>query len=402
MKHIIILGDGMADEPVESLGGRTPLQAARTPYMDRLARLGRSGMLHTVPDGFHPGSEIANLTVLGYDVAQVFEGRGSLEAASMGVAIGDDEMAMRCNLICVEDGRIKNHSAGHIPTDEARELIGFLQKELGSDRVGFFPGVSYRHLMKVRGGNKAVACTPPHDVPGTPFRDVMVRPLTDEARETAGLLNELIHRSQVLLAGHPVNRRRVAEGKDPANSIWMWSPGYRPKMQTLREKYGIGSGVVISAVDLIKGIGVYAGLENIDVEGATGLYDTNYEGKAAAAIDALRRSDFVFLHIEASDEAGHEGDADLKVRTIEYLDSRAVGPIFEEVSKWDEPVAIAVLPDHPTPCHLKTHTNHAIPFIVWYPGIEPDGVEVYDEFAARQGGCGTLRGREFMDMFVKE
>ena len=391
----------MADEPIVELGNKTPLQAAATPNMDRLARWGRSGTLYTVPAGFHPGSEIANLTVLGYDVARVFEGRGSLEAASMGVEIGADEMAMRCNLICVEEGRIKNHSAGHISTEEAKELIEFLQKELGSDRVNFFPGVSYRHLLKIRNGNKALACTPPHDVPGTPFREVMVRPLADEARETADLINELTLKSQVLLARHPINLKRIAEGKDPANSIWAWSPGYRPQMQTLREKYGIASGAVISAVDLIKGIGVYAGLENIEVEGATGLYDTNYEGKTAAAIDALRRTDFVFLHIEASDEAGHEGDVKLKIRTIEDLDRRVVGPIVDEVMQWKEPVAVAVLPDHPTPCYLKTHTAQPIPFVIWYPGITPDSVETYDEAAAVQGGCGVLREQEFMDMFVK-
>ena len=372
MKYIIILGDGMADEPIGSLGGRTPLQAACKPSIDRVAALGRSGMLATVPAGFAPGSEIANLSVLGYDLPKVFEGRGSLEAASMGVRIEDGEMAMRCNLLTIEQGRIKNHSAGHITSEEAAELIVFLQKELGGGDANFFPGVSYRHLLKLKGGDKRIATTPPHDVPGTPYRDVLVRALVPEAEATAVRINELVERSQELLKDHPVNRARVAAGKEPANSIWPWSPGYRPRMETLMQRYGIRDGVVISAVDLIKGIGVYAGLKPVDVEGATGLYTTNYEGKARAALDALRTHDFVFLHIEASDEAGHEGDAELKVRTIEYLDSRVVKTILDEISGWDEPVSMAILPDHPTPCALRTHTAKPVPFTIYRTGVSGD------------------------------
>ena len=401
MKYIIVLGDGMADEPIGKLGGRTPLQAADTPAMDWLAAHGRCGLLKTVPDGYHPGSEIANLSVLGYDLDRVFEGRGSLEAASMGVDIESGEMAMRCNLVCIENGRIKNHSAGHISTAEAAELIDFLQKELGGEDANFFRGVSYRHLLKLKGGDKRVDCTPPHDVPGTLFREVMVRSLVPEAVPTADRLNELILRSQQILPSHPVNRKRVAEGKDPANSIWPWSPGYKPRMETLAERYGIKSGVVISAVDLIRGIGVYAGLRPVEVEGATGLYDTNYEGKVQAAIEALHTHDFVYLHIEASDEAGHEGDIDLKLLTIENLDKRAVGPIYEAVKDWDEPVAIAVLPDHPTPCELRTHTSDPIPFLIWYPGIEPDEVQTYDEIAACNGSYGLLKEDEFIKEFMK-
>lgn len=400
MKYIIILGDGMADNAIDSLGGKTPLQSAETPYMDRLATLGRCGLLSTIPTGFAPGSEIANLSVLGYNVAQVFEGRGSLEAASMGIEIGDDEMAMRCNLITIENGLIKNHSAGHISSEEAAELIAFLQEELGGDKVDFFAGVSYRHLLKIKGGNKALRCTPPHDVPGKPFKEEMISATDNAAQTTAQLLNSLILRSQKLLATHPVNLRRIALGKDPANSIWPWSPGYRPAMPTLTAKYGFRSGAVISAVDLIKGIGIYAGLESIDVEGATGLYDTNYEGKAAAAIDALKRHDFVFLHIEASDEAGHEGDVELKIKTIEYLDKRIVKPIFEEVSTWDEPVTIAVLPDHPTPCAIKTHTCDAIPFVIYNPELPADNTTVYDEIAAADGVYGQIIGDQFMEKFL--
>jgi len=391
----------MADEPIASLGNKTCLQAANKPNIDKVAALGRNGLLDTIPEGYAPGSEIANMSVLGYDVAKVFEGRGSLEAASMGVAIEDGEMAMRCNLICIENEKIKNHSAGHISNEEANELILFLQKELGSDEVNFFPGVSYRHLFKMQGGNKKLKCTPPHDVPGTPFADVMIQAETPEAQATADFLNELTLKSQALLENHPVNQKRAAAGKDKANSIWLWSPGYKPEMKTLLETYNLNSGAVISAVDLIKGIGVYAGLKVIEVEGATGLYDTNYEGKAQAAIDALRTDDFVYLHIEASDEAGHEGNVNLKIKTIEYLDSRVVKPIFDEISTWNEPVTIAILPDHPTPCIYKTHTNSPVPFIIYRPGEKADDVQVYDEFAAENGSYGLLKGAEFMNKLIK-
>ena len=400
MKYIIVLGDGMADEPIEALENKTPLQAVSKPAIDWVAAHGRSGMLATVPAGFAPGSEIANLSVLGYDVPKVFEGRGSLEAASMGVKIEDGEMAMRCNLITIEDGKIKNHSAGHISNAEAAELIAFLQKELGGEDVNFFPGVSYRHLLKIKGGSKRIVTTPPHDVPGTPYKDVLVRAADTDGEPTARQLNELIERSMTLLENHPVNLARKAAGKDPANSIWSWSPGYRPQMQTLMQRYGIGSGVVISAVDLIKGIGVYAGLESIDVEGATGLYNTNYEGKAQAAIEALRTHDFVFLHIEASDEAGHEGDVALKMKTIEYLDRRIVKPILDAVSTWDEPVSIAILPDHPTPCALRTHTSKPIPFTIYRTNEPGDEVQAFDEFAARKGSYGDLSGDQFMERFI--
>ncbi len=402
MKYIVILGDGMAGHPIEKLGGKTTLQATLTPAMDALAAAGRSGMLVTVPEGYAPGSEIANLAVLGYDVREVFEGRGSLEAASMGVEIEAGEMAMRCNIICIEDGKIKNHSAGHISNEEAYQLVDALQNELGDDRVSFYKGVSYRHLLKIKGGDKSLKCTPPHDVPGTPFMDVMISATTSEAEETANLLNDLTLRSQEILSKHPVNLRRKAEGKDMANSIWAWSPGYKPQMKTMMEQYNnVKSGAVISAVDLIKGIGVYAGLEPITVEGATGLYDTNYEGKAAAAIEALKTHDFVYLHVEASDEAGHEGDVELKCRTIEYLDRRVVAPIMEAVKGMSEPVTIAVLPDHPTPCELKTHTREAVPFVIYNPLVEGDAVTKYDELSAKEGHYKTLHTVEFMQELLK-
>lgn len=401
MKHIIILGDGMADWPVKSLGDKTLLQYAKTPYMDMLARMGRNGRLQTVADGFHPGSEVANLSVLGYNLPKVYEGRGALEAASIGIDLKPGEMAMRCNLICIDGEVIKNHSSGHISTEEADVLIQYLQEELGSDKVCFHTGVSYRHLLVIKGGNKQLDCTPPHDVPLQPFRPLLVKPLQTEAEDTASLINELILKSQQLLKNHPINLKRIADGKDPANSIWPWSPGYRPQMETLSDTFpGIKSGAVISAVDLIRGIGYYAGLRRLEVEGATGLYDTNYENKVAAALDALKKDDFVYLHIEASDEAGHEGDLDLKIKTIENLDSRAVGPIYEVVKDWDEPVAIAVLPDHPTPCELRTHTKDPIPFLIWYPGIEADSVQTYDEVAACEGSYGLLKEDEFMKTFM--
>lgn len=401
MKHLIILGDGMADWAVPSLGNKTLLQYADTPNMDRLAKMGKTGMLKTVADGFHPGSEVANMSVMGYDLPTVYEGRGVLEAASIGVDLQPDDMAMRCNLVCVEGELLKNHSAGHISTEDADVLIKYLEEKLGSDKVHFYTGVQYRHLLVVKGGDKHVACVPPHDVPLKPFRPNLVKALRPEAEETAALLNDLIMKSQELLANHPLNLKRVAEGKDPANSIWPWSPGYRPKMEPLSDKYpSIKKGSVITAVDLIRGIGHYAGLRCIDVEGATGLYNTNYEGKAQAAIEALKTDDFVYLHIEASDEAGHEGDVPLKLKTIEYLDRRAVGPIYEAVKDWDEPVAIAVLPDHPTPCELRTHTAEPIPFLIYYPGIEPDNVSTYDEVACQKGEYGLLDKDEFMNIFM--
>ena len=396
MKSIIILGDGMADEPIEALGGKTPMQYADTPYMDKLAEMGVTGRMKTVADGFHPGSEVANMAVLGYDLPTVYEGRGVLEAASIGYDLKPSEMAMRCNLICVEGDILKNHSSGHITTEEADELIRFLNEKLGSDRIHFYTGVSYRHLLVVKRGDKRLDCTPPHDVPLHPFRPLMIKPEAPEAQETADLLNNLILQSQEILKDHPVNLQRIAAGKDPANSIWPWSPGYRPAMQTMQEMYGFKQGSVISAVDLIRGIGVYAGLEVIDVEGATGLYDTNYEGKAHAALEALKTNDFVYLHVEASDEAGHEGDVDLKIRTIENLDKRAIGILFEELQKWDEPVAIAVLPDHPTPCAIRTHTNTPVPFLIYKPGQEPDSVTRFDEFSVLEGKHGILEKDEFI------
>lgn len=427
MKHIIILGDGMADWPIESLGGKTLLQYAKTPYMDMLAKAGRTGMLKTVQDGFHPGSEVANSSILGYDQNEVYEGRGPLEAASIGVELADDDMAIRCNIICIEGDNIKNHSCGRLETEEGDILIKYLQEHLandaeiaakyGADRVHFYTGVQYRHLLVINGGSKHIQCTPPHDVPGQAWRPLVVKPMSNapqdsqlSAEDTAALINDLIVKSQQLLGEHPFNKQRIAEGKDPANSIWPWAGGYRPHMIPLTTTFPqVKKGAVITAVDLIRGIGSLAGLRVIDVEGATGLYDTNYEGKAAAAIEALKTDDFVYLHIEASDEAGHDGERDLKLMTIENLDKRAVGPIYEAVKDWGkagtadadkEPVAIAVLPDHPTPVAHRTHTNEPIPFLIYAPDIESDSVETFDEDSCKNGVYGLLEKDGFIKAFM--
>lgn len=413
MKHIIILGDGMADHAVERLGGKTLLQYANTPYMDKLARMGRCGRMVTIPDGFHPGSEVANTAILGYDLNDVYEGRGPLEAASIGYEMAPDDMAMRCNIINLTDGLIKNHHGGHLTTEEGDMLIKYLDEHLGNDDIKFITGIQYRHLLIIRNGNKHIECAPPHDHPNEEWRGLLVRPEEGwadrhdgdrmTAQETADIINDLIVRSQELLEAHPFNTARKAQGIDMANSIWPWSGGYRPSMQTLSQMYPqIKRGDVISAVDLIRGIGHYAGLNNIIVDGATGLADTNYEGKAAAAIEALRHDDFVFLHIEASDEAGHDGDLELKLRTIENLDKRAVGPIYEAVRQWtDEPVCIAVMPDHPTPVEIRTHVKEPVPFLIWHPDITPDDVQCYDEISCVGGSYGLLRLQQFMNEFMK-
>lgn len=408
MKHIIILGDGMADHAVEKLGGKTLLQYAHKPTMDLLARQGRTGRLITVPEGFPPGSEVANTAILGYDLNKVYEGRGPLEAASIGYEMADDDLALRCNIITLEDGRIVTHNGGNLQTNDAALLINYLNQYLGSDRVRFIAGIQYRHLLIIKGGNKHICCAPPHDHPGEPWRPLLVKPEEGlvgsdcvAAQQTADLLNDLILRSQQLLAQHPYNQAKAARGERQANSIWPWSGGYRPSMQTLQEQYPqVQSGSVISAVDLIRGIGHYAGLDIVEVEGATGLADTNYEGKAQAAIEALRHQDFVFVHVEASDEAGHDGDLDLKLRTIEYLDQRLIAPIYKEVCTWPEPVAIAVLPDHLTPVEMRIHVGEPVPFLIWHKGITPDDVQTYDEVSCVSGSYGLLKLQQFMQTFM--
>jgi 2,3-bisphosphoglycerate-independent phosphoglycerate mutase len=405
MKHIIILGDGMADHAVERLGGKTLLQYADKPMMDLLAKNGRTGRLITVPEGFPPGSEVANTAILGYDLNKVYEGRGPLEAASIGYDMQPDDFAIRCNLITLEDGKIITHNGGNLQTEDARVLIDYLNEHLGSDRVQFICGIQYRHLLVIKGGNKHIVCNPPHDHPNEPWRPLLVKAeegYEEEAEETVQLMNDLILKSQELLPLHPYNQAKAARGERQANSIWPWSGGYRPSMQTLMQQYPqIKTGAVISAVDLIQGIGRYAGLRIIKVPGATGLADTNYEGKAQAAIEALKKDDFVFVHVEATDEAGHDGDLDLKLRAINYLDQRLIRPIVEATEQMSEPVCIAVLPDHPTPVELRIHVNEPVPFLIYYKGIEPDSVQHYDELSCVNGGYGLLRLNEFMKEFMK-
>ena len=423
----------MADHKVASLGNKTLLQYARPEYMNRLAREGRCGRLITVPEGFPPGSEVANTAILGYDLNKVYEGRGPLEAASIGYDMADDDFAIRCNIITLEDGKIITHNGGNLETDDARVLIDYLNETLakpinereGCERVKFITGIQSRHLLVIKGGNKHITCAPPHDHPNEPWRPLLVKPDSQDSQgdrpsvrntshgvcppvsltpqQTADLINELILKSQELLARHPYNINKVAQGERPANSIWPWSGGYRPSMQTLMEQYPqIKSGAVISAVDLIQGIGRYAGLRIIKVPGATGLANTNYEGKAQAAIDALKTDDFVFVHVEATDEAGHDGDIELKLKAIDYLDQRLIKPIIEAIEVMDEPVCVAILPDHPTPVELRIHVSEPVPFIIWNRGIEPDSVQQYDEESCVSGSYGLLRLQEFMHAFVNE
>ena len=411
MKHIIILGDGMADHAVERLGGKTPLQFANTPYMNLMAKEGKCGRLITVPEGFSPGSEVANTAILGYDLHEVYEGRGPLEAASIGYEMEPDDLALRCNIISLKDGKIITHNGGNLQTEDAKVLIDYLNEKLGNENVKFIAGIQYRHLLIIKGGNKNIDCAPPHDHPNEEWRNLLVKPTMDVVdnhptrllpQETAELLNDLILKSQPLLESHIYNKERAQEGKLMANSIWPWSGGYRPSMQPITSLYPqIKCGAVITAVDLIRGIGHYAGLRTINVPGATGLSDTNYEGKAQAAIDALKTDDFVFVHVEASDEAGHDGDLDLKIKTIEYLDSRIIKPIYEAVvNQFNEPICITVLPDHPTPVEIRTHVSEPVPFLIWYKGIKPDEVSQYDEVSCVSGSFGMLKLQEFMQTLM--
>ena len=400
----------MADHPVERLGGKTLLEYARPEYMNRLAKMGRTGRLQTIPSGFAPGSEVANTSILGYDLNKVYEGRGPLEAASIGYELHPDDLALRCNIISLADGNIITHNGGNLETADADVLIQELNKYLGDDRVRFITGIQYRHLIVIRGGSKHVVCAPPHDHPNEPWEKLLVKaednapvePGRMTAEETAELINRLIIESQQILSAHPFNRNRAAKGERQANSIWPWGGGYRPSMQPLTQLYPqVKSGTVISAVDLIRGIGHYAGLEIVNVEGATGLANTNYEGKAQAAIEALQHDDFVFVHVEATDEAGHDGDLELKLRAIDYLDKRLIKPVYEAVCQMNEPVCIAILPDHPTPVEMRIHVDEPVPFLIWHPGIEADAVEHYDEVSCVSGSYGMLKLNEFMNQLMK-
>jgi len=399
MKYILAIADGMGDYPLKELGGKTPLQIAKTPNMNKLAKEGRCGRFITIPKGMTPGSAVANMSILGYDPKVSFQGRGVLEAASMGVNLNPEDVALRCNLICVKDNKIKNHSAGHISTQEAAQLIRLVNDKLGSELVKFYPGVSYRHLLVLKDDKFSpnVECTPPHDVLGIDFKKVLVKPKEKGAQKTASLLNKLIISSQGILKNHPINVERKKQGKDMANMIWPWSPGKKPIMQTFQERFNI-KGAVISAVDLIRGLGVYSGFDIIKVEGATGLYNTNYEGKANACVNALKDYDFVYVHVEAPDEASHEGDLKLKIKTIEDFDKRLLGKILNGINKFNEDVSIALLPDHLTPIKVRTHVDDPVPFLIYTPGKTPDSIKEFNEFSCRRGGLGLFKG----DAFIKK
>jgi len=406
MKYIILLGDGMADRPHAGLGGMTCLQAAKTPNLDLLATLGQVGMVHTIPEGFPPGSDVANLTVMGYDPAKYYTGRSPLEAASIGVELGPDDVAFRCNLVTLRitggkssgTGRhaiMEDFSAGHIPTQEARQLIEEIDAKLGSDRIRFYPGVSYRHLMVWKGGKDKADCMPPHDIQDRDIHDYLPRGEGDE------VLNGLMEASENLLLHHPVNKARIENGKRPGNSIWLWGQGKRPSMPTFRDRYGL-EGSIISAVDLTKGIGIYAGFEVIKVPGATGWIDTNYVGKAEHALWALKTKDIVYVHVEAPDEAGHTGDLKNKLKAIEDFDEFIVGNIIHGMKQFDE-YRIMALPDHPTPLDIRTHSNEPVPFVIYDNRAERKGGPVnYDErIAERKDALIFKQGHTLMDYFLK-
>lgn len=401
MKYIIIIGDGMADRPLKELGGKTPLQSASTPNMDALALEGIIGMVRTIPEDFHPGSDVANLSIMGYDPARYYSGRAPFEAASMGVDLCKDDVAYRCNLVTLKYGRrredaiMEDYSAGHISSGEARELILMINKELGSDAITFYPGVSYRHLMVWRDGEYALECIPPHDIIGKEIRDYLPCGGGEER------IRALMERSVSLLEGHPVNVRRAAEGKRIANSIWLWGQGRRPEMPTLHDKYGI-TGALVSAVDLTKGIGVYAGLEILKVPGVTGYLDTNYSGKAGYSLDALKRHDLVYLHVEAPDEAGHSGNYKKKIRAIEDFDKMIVGPVLRGMELFRD-YRILIMPDHPTPVEIRTHSADPIPFVI-YDSQEKrtnSGASFSEAIAERDDIVVFKEGYRLMDYFIK-
>jgi 2,3-bisphosphoglycerate-independent phosphoglycerate mutase len=399
MKYVLVVGDGMADYPVPELGNMTPLQVAHKPNMDAIAAKGRNGLLRTVPEGLSPGSDAAILSVLGYDPRRYLTGRGPLEAAARGIQLEEDDVAFRCNLITEKDGVLVDYSAGHITTRESVKLIESIKKTCEKpNKIEFYSGLDYRHFLILRNfpNPHLIECTPPHDAVGAEISTILPRGRSKEAEKTVDLLKETIHKSKMVLEHHPVNIAREKSGKRPGNMIWPWGGGKKPSMPSFKEKYGLKA-AVISAVDLVKGIGIYAGMKIINVPGATGMYDTNYEGKADSALKALENNDMVFVHVEAPDEAGHERDYALKVKTIEDLDKRLLSRILEGLK---EPYAIAILPDHPTPIRVGTHTRDPVPFAVYSPSIKADGVQKFDEFSARNGAFGLVEQEYLMSILV--
>ena len=402
MKYVIIVGDGMADYSVESLGGKTPLMVARTPHMDWMAKQGEIGLVRTIPDGFNPGSEIANLSIFGYNPISYYTGRGPLEAASLGVKLAADDIAFRCNLVTLKfQGNkivMEDFSAGHITNEEAKKVILDLNKEMATNEIRFYAGVSYRHLMVLKNGAakfsnmEKLEITPPHDIIGkeiSPFLPQMNEPVLT-----------LMMKSQRLLKNHPINHTREAKGLPPANSIWLWGQGRSPRMITLKERFGM-EGYVISAVHLIKGIGILAGLEVLEVPGITGYFDTNYDGKARYALRGLREKDFVYVHVEAPDEAGHMGDLRLKIEAIEAFDEKIVGRILRGMKEFKQ-YKVLVLPDHPTPLSVRTHTADPVPYVIYSneDGATSAHRKRFDEVSAGQSGISIEKGFELIERFL--
>ncbi|HPP67124.1 MAG TPA: cofactor-independent phosphoglycerate mutase [bacterium] len=399
MKYLILVPDGAADIPVDSLNHKTPLEIANKPHIDWLAKNGRCGLMQTIPAGMPAGSEVANLSILGYAPEKCYQGRGVLEAASLGIRLNDNDVAFRCNTIFAENEVMVSHSAGYITSSESCELIDTLNKDISSEDVKFYAGLDYRHILVLKEKfSPAVYCFPPHDNIGKKLSDIMPYALSEEGEKTAGLLRDIIFFSGRIFGKHPVNLKRISENKHPANFIWPWSGGKKPVMETFTKKFGI-SGAIISAVDLIKGIGVYAGFDVIKVYGATGLYNTNYQAKASSAIEALTTHDLVYVHVEAADEASHEGDVELKIRCIEDFDKRLIAYILRKIDLNN--TAIAVIPDHFTPVSLRGHTSQKVPFLIYHPHIKPDEVTVFSEKNCLQGGFGVIEGETFMRLLLQ-
>ncbi|RMF22558.1 MAG: cofactor-independent phosphoglycerate mutase [Deltaproteobacteria bacterium] len=398
MKYVIVQGDGMSDYPVDELGGKTPLEYARTPNMDRLAAGGLLGLVRTIPDGFPAGTDVGTMSILGYDPARYHTGRSPIEAASMGIDLGDRDVAFRCNLVTLagNSGRevMDDFTAGHVSTEEAKEIIDSIQAELGSEEIEFHAGVSYRHVMVWHGGPTALETVPPHDITGQAVAEY--RPRGDGAERLA----EISKRAREVIADHPVNRRRAERGDKLVTDVWLWGQGKRPAMPTLGERFGIRGGV-ITAVDVVGGLGRLAGLDRIDVPGVTGFVDTNYEGKGSYAVDALAERDLVFVHVEAPDESGHMGDAQLKVRAIEDLDEKVIGTILSGLEGCG-PYRIMVLPDHATPVSVRTHTPDPVPFAIFDSRDSGGSGLSYDERQAASTGEMLPRGHELMALFLEK
>jgi 2,3-bisphosphoglycerate-independent phosphoglycerate mutase len=401
MKYLVILGDGMADYPVPELNGKTPLQCSRKPNMDKAAQLGEVGLVKTVPAGLPPGSDVANLSVMGYDPQVYYSGRSPLEAVSMGVDLQNEDVSFRCNLVTLspepeyENKTMIDYSSDEITTAESGEIMRDIAAMFNSDTVSFYPGISYRHLMVWNGGPLDTKLTPPHDITDKKIASHL------PAGDGGDFLQDLMRKSQQVLANHPVNQKRIAKGLRPATSIWLWGQGKKPNLSSFQAKYNL-QGTVISAVDLAKGLGICAGLKVIEVLGATGNVHTNFAGKAQAALKAFQDGqDFVYLHIEAPDEAGHRGEIDNKILSIEKIDSEVLGPIWAELPKISSEYAILILPDHPTPLTLKTHVSDPVPFIIYRSNKKVgSGMETYDETTARQSGLMIEKGYTLMDRFI--